>query len=182
MPTKCILNKGISHQCISYLNKQVVLDFMAKYPPEEYKFMYREDCLKSPAELLSKLEKDDGIDPYLFRYWRTNKYLLDYVESIGGISKLNACGSDFKVIELSEEDSQIFNEGEIEWGVQLHRRGEYLLLNHSKEDVIKDLCELINAKLSQEDIKKYIEDNKINKFTHAALFEKNYDDYGVEYY
>jgi hypothetical protein len=163
------------------MNKQVVLDFMAKYPPEEYKFMYQEQYFKSPAEFLSRLEKDDGIDPFLFTYWRTNKYLLDYVESIGGISKLNACGSDFKVIELSEEDSQIFNEDQIAWGVELHCCGEYLLLKHSKEDVIKDLCELINAKLLPEDIKKYIEDNKINKFTQAALFEKNYADYGIEY-
>jgi len=187
MVKKLILNKGsspIQHKGLRF-NTEFIKEFIKEYPPETYN-LYDIFYLKSPY-----IEQED-IPVEVIINWRFNEHLIDFIEKyIDNYNyKFNACDSNYDIIYLDDIDSEIFSEDDILDSIEIEcgnrylysARHEILNLKYKPEFIIKELKNIIINNIEPDNLKKYIDKNKITNLTKDVL-SNNYNDFDdINYY
>ena len=193
MPKKVILNTseyykhGIHNGY--YFNTEFVIDFIIKYPREEYD-IYDNFMLQT-----YDFSKED-IPVEVIKNWRFNTYLINYMQSLmeQKIFNWDARGSFYEIIELDEDDSELFDEQQIlnsierqdYYGHNLACFGsegnEIIKFTNLSKFIIKDLRKMIIDNMTQENINKYINSNNITKYTKNVLLNDKYESEDYESY
>ena len=183
MPKKVILNTsehyehGIHNGY--YFNTQFIINFIAKYPREEYDIY--DDFMLQTYDFF----KED-IPVEVIKNWRFNTYLINYMQSLmeQKIFNWDARGSFYEIIELDEDDSELFDEQQILNSIKqrIYDGKEFIKLTNLSKFIIKDLRKMITDNMTQENIQKYINDNNITKYTKNVLLNDKYESEDYESY